>query len=87
MYINLFGLGLLMMTQMNMTRENKLTRIQQVVEKSKNIELKANIFAIIKQYNEKYTTTRTNILINLSWACDNCIEAIYTLVSNVECGN
>ena len=71
-----------------MDRSQKLCRIKLVVEKNKNNELKANIFAIIKQYIEKYTITRTNILINLSWACDDCIESIYTLVSSVvECGN
>ena len=65
----------------------KLSRIKQVIKNTKNIELKANIFAIIKQYNEKYTITRTNILINLSWCCDDCIDAIYTLVSNEMCCN
>ena len=70
-----------------MDRSQKLCRIKNVVEKNKNIELKQNIFNIIKNHNEKYTITRFNILINLSWACDDCIDAIYTLVSNEMCCN
>ena len=64
-----------------MDREQKLSRIKQAVENNKHIELKQKIFNIIKNYNEKYTITRTNILINLSWACDECVDDIYTLLS------
>ena len=70
-----------------MDRSQKLCRIKLVIKNIKNIELKQNIFNIIKNHNEKYTITRTNILINLSWCCDDCIDAIYTLVSNEMCCN
>ena len=70
-----------------MNRNTKLYRIHQIVEKGKNKELLQNIFNIIKKYNEKYTITKTIILINLSWCCDDCIDSIYTLVSNEVCGN
>jgi hypothetical protein len=66
-----------------MDREQKLSRIKHYVEKnSKNKELTQYIFNIIQKHKEKYTITRTNILINLSWACDECVDDIYTLVSN-----
>jgi len=64
-------------------RESKLMRIKNYLENNKDHELKQQIYNIVRAYQEKYTTTRTHILINLSWACDDCIDEIYTIVSNL----
>ena len=65
------------------SRTNKLLAIKNHLENHNTIELRQKIYSIIHSHQERYTNTKTHILINLSWVCDECIDEIYTLVSTL----
>ena len=63
--------------------KTNLSYIQRRVN-NMNLESKSQIYKIIEDHNEKYTETKTDILINLGILNNNCIEDIMNFIEYLD---